>query len=73
MIHHQGFRMLMGDAARRTKVGSGFKEQNCFRCFSDPNFGGDDKSPCFDADLDFETLPPRPCPGGIRSNIHFPT
>jgi len=41
--------MLVGDAARRTKKGSGLKSQTCFRCYSGPNFGGDNAAPCADA------------------------
>ena len=62
--------MLFGDPMRRE---GGFKTQSCFRCFSGPNFQGDDLSPCADTRLDFEGFPPGPCLGGIRSNIHFPT
>ncbi|KAK0622077.1 hypothetical protein B0T17DRAFT_494747 [Bombardia bombarda] len=68
-----GFRMLVGDSMRRTKLGSGLKSQSCFRCFSGPEFKGDDLSPCADKKLDTETFPAGPCLGGIRSNIHFPT
>ena len=81
--------MLVGDAAQRTKKGSGMKSQTCFRCYSGPNFGGDNAAPCADARfvplfpcpspmltifrLDTETLPSGPCLGGIRSNILYPT
>ncbi|RDL32477.1 Uncharacterized protein BP5553_08933 [Venustampulla echinocandica] len=68
-----GFRMLVGDATQRAKKGSGMKSQTCFRCFSGPNFGGDNASPCADAKLDTETLPAGQCLGGIRSNILYPT
>ncbi|KAH8881886.1 hypothetical protein GQ53DRAFT_787795 [Thozetella sp. PMI_491] len=68
-----GFRMLVGDSMRREKKGTGFKSQSCFRCFSGPDFKGDDQSPCADPKLDTETFPSTPCLGGIRSNIHFPT
>jgi len=65
--------MLYGDATSREKKGTGMKSQSCFRCYTGPNYGGDNAAPCADARLDFETLPPHPCPGGIRTNIHFPT
>ncbi|KAK4122024.1 hypothetical protein N657DRAFT_622599 [Parathielavia appendiculata] len=65
-----GFRMFVGDVARRTPL---YKSQSCFRCFSGPNFGGDDLAPCTDSRRDFEGFPPQPCPGGIRSNILYPT
>ncbi|KAG7286710.1 hypothetical protein NEMBOFW57_009021 [Staphylotrichum longicolle] len=67
-----GFRMLVGDANQRTKIGSGRKSQSCFRCYSGPNFKGDDAAPCADARLDTEALPTGPC-SGIRSNILYPT
>ncbi|KAG7293471.1 hypothetical protein NEMBOFW57_003522 [Staphylotrichum longicolle] len=60
-----GFRMFVGDVARRTPL---YKTQSCFRCFSGPNFGGDDAAPAPTAGA---TL--RPCPGGIRSNVLYPT
>ncbi|KAH8672839.1 hypothetical protein BGZ60DRAFT_373976 [Tricladium varicosporioides] len=68
-----GFRMLTGDASQRAKVGSGRKSQSCFRCYSGPNFGGDNAAPCADAKLDTEALPSGACLGGIRSNILYPT
>ncbi|KAF2837672.1 hypothetical protein M501DRAFT_1018046 [Patellaria atrata CBS 101060] len=68
-----GFRMLVGDAMARTKKGNGLKSQTCFRCYSGPNFAGDNAAPCADARLDTETFPTQPCPGGIRSNILYPT
>ncbi|KAK4225446.1 hypothetical protein QBC38DRAFT_368703 [Podospora fimiseda] len=68
-----GFRMLVGDANQREKIGDGLKNQTCFRCYTGPNFEGDNMAPCADPDLDFEGLPPKACPGGIRSNILYPT
>ncbi|KAF2688758.1 hypothetical protein K458DRAFT_475426 [Lentithecium fluviatile CBS 122367] len=65
-----GFRMLVGDPMNRQKK---YKMQSCFRCYTGPNFGGDNAAPCSDPKLDFETFPPQPCPGGIRSNILYPT
>jgi hypothetical protein len=65
--------MLVGDAAQRTKIGSGKKSQSCFRCYSGPDFGGDNAAPCADATLDTEELPKKACLGGIRSNILYPT
>jgi hypothetical protein len=62
--------MFVGDVARRTPL---YKTQSCFRCFSGPNFGGDDAAPCTDARRDFEGFPTAPCPGGIRSNVLYPT
>ncbi|KAK3342175.1 hypothetical protein B0T25DRAFT_511741 [Lasiosphaeria hispida] len=67
-----GFRMLVGDANQREKRGD-MKSQTCFRCFSGPNFKGDDAAPCQDRTLDTQALPKAPCLGGIRSNILYPT
>jgi hypothetical protein len=66
-----GFRMLVGDANRRTAAN--LKSQTCFRCYTSKNFGGDNAAPCADGKLDTEALPTGPCPGGIRSNILYPT
>ncbi|KAH7348864.1 hypothetical protein BKA65DRAFT_525862 [Rhexocercosporidium sp. MPI-PUGE-AT-0058] len=68
-----GFRMLVGDATQTAKIGNGRKTQSCFRCYTGPNFGGDNAAPCQDAKLDTETLPTGVCKGGIRSNILYPT
>jgi len=66
-----GFRMLVGDpTARATR---NMKLQNCYRCYTGPNFGGDNAAPCQDATLDTEHFPTKACLGGIRSNILFPT
>lgn len=42
----KGFRMLVGDAERRTNPGSSMKLQNCYRCYTGPNYGGDVYAPC---------------------------
>ncbi|KAF2262975.1 hypothetical protein CC78DRAFT_497579 [Lojkania enalia] len=67
-----GFRMLVGDPARRTPDPA-MKRQNCYRCYTGPNFGGDFAAPCMDGSIDTVGLPTKPCKGGIRSNIAFPT
>jgi hypothetical protein len=68
-----GFRMLSGDLTNRQVIPN-MKRQNCFRCYTGPNFGGDTAAPCQGGDnIDSQTLPQKACPGGIRSNIHFPT
>ncbi|KAF2280139.1 uncharacterized protein EI97DRAFT_491631 [Westerdykella ornata] len=67
-----GFRMLTGDASRRTSENLGKNTQQCYRCFTEPNFGGSMYSPCMDPVLDTDHFPTRPCAGGIRSNIIFP-
>lgn len=64
--------MLVGDANQRERRGSGMKSQTCFRCYTGPNFQGDDAAPCADAQLDTEHLPTGPC-HGIRSNVLYPT
>ncbi|KAK8119867.1 uncharacterized protein PG998_004493 [Apiospora kogelbergensis] len=68
----QGFRMLTGDSTRRTSENLGKNMQQCYRCFSESNFGGSMYSPCFDPKWDTDHLPMQACPGGIRSNIIFP-
>ncbi|KAE9366631.1 hypothetical protein N431DRAFT_471674 [Stipitochalara longipes BDJ] len=68
-----GFRMLVGDPMRREAgVNPSMKYQSCFRCYSGPNFKGDDLSPCFDPTVDTEGFPQKMC-SGIRTNLHFPT
>ena len=65
--------MLVGDPMARTRSGTTLKRQNCYRCYTGPNFGGDTGAPCQDSRVDTETLPNKVCQGGIRSNVHFPT
>ncbi len=85
--------MLVGDPAMRSRPDTSLKRQNCYRCYTGPNFGGDVSAPCQDARsatstqrpsfvdsqltqsyrIDTEALPKAACPGGIRSNILFPT
>ncbi len=72
-LQPQGFRMLVGDPNARTRTGTTLKRQNCYRCYTGPNFGGDTGAPCQDDKVDSEKLPAKACLGGIRSNIHFPT
>lgn len=64
--------MLVGDAAQREKIGDGRKSQTCFRCYTGPNYGGDNAAPCADPELDTEGLPNKQC-HGIRSNVLYPT
>lgn len=68
-----GFRMLVGDPNERSRSDTKLKRQNCYRCYTGPNFGGDIGAPCMDDRVDTEALPNKVCPGGIRSNILFPT
>ncbi|KAK4205413.1 hypothetical protein QBC40DRAFT_320135 [Triangularia verruculosa] len=72
MVNDPGFRMFTGDAARRTSTGLGRKMQSCYRCYTGPNFQGNNMSPCMDPKLDTESFPTTPCPGGIRSSVIFP-
>jgi hypothetical protein len=63
--------MLTGDpTARKSR---NMKMQTCFRCYNAPNYGGDNAAPCADAKLDTEGFPTTTCPGGIRSNVLYPT
>jgi hypothetical protein len=63
--------MLVGDVANRAR--ENVPRTTCYRCFTGPNFKGDDLAPCADKKLDTPSLPSGPCLGGIRSNIEFPT
>ncbi|KAE8442848.1 hypothetical protein EG329_002590 [Mollisiaceae sp. DMI_Dod_QoI] len=68
-----GFRMLVGDPMRREAgVNPPLNFQSCFRCYSGPDFKGDDLSPCFDPKVDTESFPQKMC-SGIRTNLLFPT
>ncbi|PMD33886.1 hypothetical protein L207DRAFT_498428 [Hyaloscypha variabilis F] len=68
-----GFRMLAGDSAQRTNGGITKWNAICFRCYTAKNFGGDNDAPCSDKTVDSVTLPSKPCPGGMRTTIRFPT
>jgi hypothetical protein len=69
-----GFRMFTGDAMLRSAAQSPWNltSQNCFRCFTGPDFGGDFLRPCQDPAVDTMHFPTGPC-YGIRSNVVFPT
>ena len=41
--------MLTGDAGKREKGAVSMKSQSCFRCYTGPNYGGDNAAPCADA------------------------
>jgi len=45
-ISCQGFRMLSGDPMMKSRADTKLKLQNCFRCYTGPNFGGDTAAPC---------------------------
>ena len=68
-----GFRMFVGDPTLRAQPATNLSTQTCFRCYTAPDFGGDELAPCQDGRVDSWHLPNVPCPGGIRSNILFPT
>ncbi|KAI1799429.1 hypothetical protein F4811DRAFT_543947 [Daldinia bambusicola] len=68
-----GFRMLVGDAGLRKA--DGMQRQLCHRCYTSPEGAGvagdSGGAPCTGEDT--QNLPPKPCPGGIRTTITFPT
>ncbi|KFA51414.1 hypothetical protein S40293_03240 [Stachybotrys chartarum IBT 40293] len=65
-----GFRMLVGDPFLRTDQNTMDQRQSSFRCF-DANFGGEAGAP--GTGRDTRHFPTRPCAGGIRTNLFFPT
>lgn len=68
-----GFRMLVGDAALRKA--DGMQRQLCHRCYTTADGAGPagdtGGAPCTGSDT--QSLPPKPCAGGIRTTITFPT
>lgn len=46
-VPYQGFRMLVGDPMDRERPAD-MVRQNCFRCYTGPDFGGDTGAPCMD-------------------------
>ncbi|KAK3386749.1 hypothetical protein B0H63DRAFT_430533 [Podospora didyma] len=69
-----GFRMFFGDPTLRSPPAGKWDlgNQTCFRCYTGPDFGGDEFAPCQDPRVDTMYLPNKKC-YGIRSNILFPT
>ncbi|CAI6031194.1 unnamed protein product [Clonostachys chloroleuca] len=65
-----GFRMLVGSPMVRGPSNSNDAQQSSFRCF-EQNFGGVNAPPGGGSDT--KDFPKRPCPGGIRTNLFFPT
>ena len=63
--------MLTGDSQRRTSENLGRNMQQCYRCYTQPNFRGTLASPCFDPVYDTDHFPKIKCTS-IRSNIIFP-
>jgi hypothetical protein len=66
----QGFRMLVGNPFLRENQNTLDQQQSSFRCF-DANFGGVNAPPGGGSDT--RHFPNKPCPGGIRTNLFFPT
>ncbi|KAF2729550.1 hypothetical protein EJ04DRAFT_515858 [Polyplosphaeria fusca] len=66
-----GFRMLTGDPMLRS--GENQAPGICHRCYAGKDFEPFGGAPCIDTKYDTVQLPPKPCPGGIRSTIYFPT
>jgi hypothetical protein len=50
--------MLVGDPMERSRTGTTLKRQNCYRCYTGPNFGGDTAAPCQGSYVDSSILPP---------------
>jgi hypothetical protein len=73
----KGFRMIVGDPMRRNKTNidanSAIGRAITYRCWNN-NFGSDASYPHpGTGPLDTIELPAKACPGGIRSNIFFPS
>lgn len=62
--------MLVGNPFLREDRNTRDQQQSSFRCF-DANFGGENAPP--GGGRDTRHFPTRPCPGGIRTNLFFPT
>lgn len=62
--------MLVGNPFDREDLNTPDQQQSSFRCFEE-NFGGESGAP--GTGTDTRHLPDRPCPGGIRTNLFFPT
>ncbi|KAH6697381.1 hypothetical protein F5X68DRAFT_238804 [Plectosphaerella plurivora] len=65
-----GFRMLVGNPFLREDRNTRDQQQSSFRCF-EANFGGGGGAPGTGSDT--RSFPNKPCPGGIRTNLFFPT
>ncbi|CAG8972007.1 hypothetical protein HYALB_00008292 [Hymenoscyphus albidus] len=68
-----GFQMLAGHAEQRVPGGVTQWNAICFRCYNAKNFGGENQAPCSDKTVDSVSLSTKACPGGICTNIRFPT
>lgn len=62
--------MLIGDPLKRRRDETNEARQMSFRCH-EANYGGEQGAP--GTGQDTRELPNKPCPGGIRTNIFFPT
>ena len=62
--------MLVGSPMVREPTDTPDARMSSYRCFED-NFGGEAGAPGTGADT--HHFPDKPCPGGIRSNLFFPT
>jgi hypothetical protein len=69
-VFKPGFRMLAGDSTLRAKASGSMKI--CHRCLSkSERTSGGNGAPC--ASTDYAQFPPKPCPGGIRATVIFPS
>jgi hypothetical protein len=67
----KGFRMIVGDAMTRSMNSTNIEAKAVsFRCW-EKSFGDDESAP--GTGKDTFGFPPKYCPGGIRTNIFFPT
>jgi hypothetical protein len=70
----KGFRMIIGDPdnrQRRTTNAQGGVKQLSFRCWEKGRRNDNGAPP--GGGKDTEAFPAKPCEGGIRANIYFPT
>ncbi|KAK4444540.1 hypothetical protein QBC34DRAFT_442497 [Podospora aff. communis PSN243] len=69
-VFSKGFRMISGDPSYRTKPAGPL--YNCHRCLSkSERIMGGNGAPCDRSDT--SEFPNKPCPGGIRTTIIFPS
>jgi hypothetical protein len=69
----KGFRMLTGDPTLRTSLSTTEFKALSYRCY--PTTARSDTAPPGGAmgGIDSNALPTKQCPGGIRSQVYFPT
>ncbi|KUJ12746.1 uncharacterized protein LY89DRAFT_699403 [Mollisia scopiformis] len=69
-VFPRGFRMLAGDPTLRTKQSG--PVTICHRCLAkNERTSGGSGAPC--SSTDYASFPPKPCPGGIRATVIFPS